>query len=192
VKTAAKDLVLISVDMSDRKTNQAIASKYGVSGLPAMFLTDSEGKVTGKMNSRDAAGVAAQFREHAEKYSRSIPWAESLDAAIKSAKETPKPVIVFFTDGKADSKAMEAAFTDTLLKKTLPGFALFRHKIKRDCELCKRFKVTKGPRVQILDPTAEDPAKRPLAKINGKKDAAKLKKALESALKKFTRSLSED
>lgn len=192
MKAAAENLVLILVDMTDRQTNAAIAQKYGARGVPAMFLLDSEGKVTGQMNARDPEGIAKAFREHAEKYSRHVPWAESLDEALTSARETPKPVVVFFTDGKPDSKEMEAAFTDTLLVKTLPEFTLFRHEIERDCELCKSFRVTKGPRVLVIDPTTENPAARPILKINGKKSAEKLERALESALKKFTRSHAGD
>ena len=66
------------------------------------------------------------------------------------------------------------------------------YRVWRDTPPYLRLQAIMAPRDERtcqmgLGPTAEDPAKRPLLKINGKKNAAKLMKSLDSALKKFNR-----
>lgn len=185
--SAAKDLVLILVDLTDRNTNSALADKYGVKGLPAMYFTDSDGKVVGELEDRSPDGIVRQFGETAEKYTKSVPWVKTLDAGLTAATKGEKPLILFLTDEGADAKVTEAAFIDDSLKKLIPEFVFVRHVIEPRCETCRRFRMTKGTRVLVLNPKLEKPAKSPFKKLNGKQTAAKLKKAFDYSLKRWKR-----
>ncbi len=109
-------------------------------------------------------------------------------ARFSSAKEK-KLLLLFFTDGEADAKANEAAFFADGVYESLEKFVLVRHEVERRCETCKRFRMTKGTKLLFLNPSLEDPAKRPMTKLNGKTKPKALKKAMDSNLKRWKRLL---
>ncbi|MHC4470244.1 MAG: hypothetical protein ACYS99_04705 [Planctomycetota bacterium] len=183
----AEGLVAIMVDCSDRSAYPDLKRKYGVSGFPGIFFTDPDGKVVGKLGDRSAEGVKKQLTALIDKHSRFVPWAESFEKGLAKAKEGGKPVLMFFTDKKKDSAALEGLFIDGSLKETLGKFVMVRHEIEKGCATCDRYKVRRGPNVLVLDPNAEDPASKPVSKFGKKKSAKDLKKALDHALKRWSK-----
>jgi hypothetical protein len=187
VAAAAENLVLILVDVTERGSHKAETEKYGVSGLPALFKLDPDGKVVGELQASSPQGVAKEFRELYEQHGRKVPWAKSVDDGLKTAAEQKKPVLLFLADQGAESKQVESLFYAKSMMTLGERFVLIRHEVGKKCETCKRFRATKGGKIQILDPTAEDPAKKPLVRISGKKKVADLKKALDSAHKRWVK-----
>ena len=188
MKAVAEGLVLVMIDCSQRGSNADLSSKYGVSGLPAIFYADPDGKVVGKLQDRSAAGVKREFADLVEKHGRFTLWAESMEKGLEKAKKEDKPALVFFTDGKKDSTAVEELFSDGSLRESLEKFVLVRHEIEKGCEVCTRYKTKRGPNILILDPKAEDPAAKPVSKFGKKKSAKDLLKALDYALKRWKKS----
>ena len=182
---AAKDLVLILVDCTDRSNTPEPAKTHNVRGLPTLLFMDPDGKVVGNLTERSADGIVRQFGEIVDKHRRKIPWAETIEKAIEAGKEGKKPVLLLVTDDEEDSKKVEAFFFDPATKEALDQFVLVRHAVEKKCETCKKYRATKGGKILLLDPTAEDPAKSPLAKVSGKKKAEDLAKALLSARKRW-------
>lgn len=189
MKKAAEGLVLILVDRTNRGPS-ALAEKYAVKGLPTVVYCDPEGNEVGRMSDRSSAAIAKQFQDLTEKHTKRLPWRESIEEALEEAKESEKPVLAYFTDGEEASKSADEVFLDKSLEADLKGFVLVRHEIhKKDCETCEAYRARKGPLLFVLDPTVEDPAKKPLAKITSVKKAKDLQKALESTAKKFAAAL---
>jgi hypothetical protein len=189
VVEASKDLVLILVDCTNRGATRKLVEMYGVTGLPSMVFADPDGKVVAKADDRSPDALIERFREIYEKHAKTIPWVDSPEAGIEAAAKAEKPLLVFFTDGEEASKVTEGSFFHGSVWEHLRGFVMVRHVIERECETCKRFRVTRGPRVYILNPLLEDPVKRPLKKITRRADADDLKKAIEYCLKRWPKIL---
>jgi hypothetical protein len=185
---AADNLVLILLDLTDRSAYPDERKKYNVTGLPSILFLDPDGKVVGKLGDRSPQGVVREFSALYEKHARVVPWAESVEKGLETAASEKKPVLLLFTEADDDeSKRTEGYFYDKSMADLNAKFVLIRHPVEKKCDVCKRFRAKAG-KIQILDPTAEDPAKRPLYRVSGKKKLADFMKALETALKKWEKS----
>ena len=182
----AEDVVMIAVDCSDRSAEAELKQKYGVSGLPTIVFTSPEGEVVGHLGDRSPEGVAKQLAQLVAEHGRKIPWAESYESGLATAKEEGKPVFLFFTDEEDDdSVAMEELLGSPDLKELREKFVLVRHLVEKKCEFCKVAHVTRAPVVKILDPNLEDPIAADVYDFRKKKSAKDLGSALERGLKLF-------
>jgi hypothetical protein len=184
VKASAK-LVMLKVDCTVPNKVKETLQKYGVRGFPTMLFLDPDGKAVGQLGARDPAGIAKQFGDLSAQFRKTIPYAESVEAALAAGKKDGKPVLALFTDKSKDAEETEASLADDALLAALARCVVARHEIAKECELCRRFKAAAGVAVFVLDPRAEDPAAAPLAQMAGKRTAAALKADLEAALKKW-------
>src|SRR5262245_22166889 len=91
--------------------HDAVAKKYGVSGYPTFIFVGPDGKKVLDA-SRDAGALIKQIDDVASKYNRAPKWAESEDAAAAQAKESSKPVVVFYRDDKPRSEMASNEFGD--------------------------------------------------------------------------------
>jgi len=112
-----------------------------------------------------------------------LPWRESLDVALKAAKEESKPLLVYFTDGRKDAADTEKALRDPTVRELLQSFACARIAIAKDEPACGKAKVTSGCALLILDAGVDDPFEKPLKKWTGKQGPKSLREGLAKALK---------
>lgn len=159
-----------------------------------MIFVDPRGEVVEKLKDRGASGVAKQIEDIARKYPgrkqavsgpAKLPWVETHDAAARQAKKEGKLLLVVLTDEKKNSMVTEHALADKELKTLIDQFVLHRHVVKRDCELCKQYRVTQGINIMVVDVSADSPYTSPLQKISGKRTARSLSGKLERTLKKW-------
>jgi hypothetical protein len=152
-----------------------------------VVFTDPDGKEVGRLGKRDAASLISQINAVADEHTRGPAYCETLDEAVTKGKEAGKPVLYLFTTGKDDSKKLEEALADELLKDLLEKFVLAKREAKKDDGDAKRFGVAgqSQPVIFVVDPEAEKPEEKPLKKMTGKKTAKELKKELEELLKKL-------
>jgi hypothetical protein len=189
VVEASKKLMPVLVDCDWGKKNKDVSGKYGVRGYPTIIFTDPDGKEVERLHGRDAASVAGQINGVAKKYAKSVAWAEYDDDVFRDAAEEKKPVLLFFTDGKAKSAAQEEVFLDERLEKPLGQFLLVRHEIAKECDFCGSIRMRKGPVIWFLDPLAEEPTKKPLYKVTSLKSAKNLAGLLKMAHKRWEKAL---
>lgn len=184
---ASGKLNLILVDCDWGKKHSDVSGKYGVRGYPTVIFVDSDGKEVAKLGGREADAVAKQFEDVAAQYSKAAAFVESWDDASAQAKEAGKTVVLFFSNGKADAEALEAAIGDDLLKDLQEKFVWCKVKLDSKSDLCKKFKVSGSSQsvLMVVDPSVEKPEDKPLKKWSGKKSAKELKKDLEAILKKL-------
>ncbi|MBI4563457.1 MAG: hypothetical protein HY716_02020 [Planctomycetes bacterium] len=185
VVEATKGLMPILVDCDWGRKNKDISGKYGVRGYPTVVFTDPEGGEVARMTARDAESLAKQISEMAAKHSRSVPWVESLEAALETAKKESKPLAIFFCDGKKDAEETEASLAADPVRSLHEKLVFIKHEITKDCETCKAYRITWGSNLIIVDPSTEDIAKALISKITGGKSPKALKSALDAALKKW-------
>jgi thioredoxin-like negative regulator of GroEL len=189
VVEASKKLMPVLVDCDWGKKNQDVAGKFGVRGYPTIIFTDSEGKEVERLHVRDAASVARQIDGVAEKYTKASVWAEYGDDVLRDAASGKKPVLLFFTDGKAKSAAQEDAFLEERLEKPLGQFLLVRHEISRECDFCNSIRMRKGPVIWFIDPLAEEPTKKPLYKVTSLKSTKQMLGVLKMVFKRWEKAL---
>ena len=67
---AAKGLVLVLVDCTDQNKNTELKKRARVTGYPTVVFCDPKGSVVGRLRDRSPAGVAKEFQNLVEKYSR--------------------------------------------------------------------------------------------------------------------------
>lgn len=182
VVKSAEGLIRILVDSGK---DEKLFQKYGVRGMPTIIFLDPEGKEIGKLGSREADGVKRQFEEISAKNTRAPQWLAGTDAAISAAKGGPKPAVLFFFDDKPKSKTMLNLFSDPAFGADLYEKAAFsKVEFKKDSEECKKWKVTEGGTVLIVDPSAEEGVS--LKAVKGGTSKA-LRKEIEDAIKKLTK-----
>ena len=182
VVKSAEGLIRILVDAGK---DEKLFSKYGVKGMPTILFLDAEGKEIGKLNSREAAGVKAQFEEITAKNTRAPQWLSGVDAAISAGKGGPKPAVLFFCDDKPKSKAMLNLFSDPTFGTDLYEKAAFsKIEFKKDSDECKKWKVTEAGTILIVDPSAEEGTS--LKAVKGG-TAKALRKEIEDAIKKLAK-----
>ena len=184
--------MFLLVDCTRRGSQKATTSKYGVTGYPSIIFCDSEGKKVDTLRGRDATTVATQFISHAKKYTRSVAWAKSLDAALAKSKKSSKPTLVWIFDKKKKkSPIIETFFIDESLAETLERFELARVEYERKSEVAEKLKLNSGAAVYILDASSENPYK-PFVKIHSIRSVKKLKKELTKTLKDWDKKKSRD
>ena len=135
----------------------------------------------------EADVITKKLVDVAAKHSRPARWQTSVAAALEAARAASKPLAVFVSDGKPASAALAQALDDKTLDDLYDKVVFVQIDPKKDAEDAKRFGVTTAPAIAIVDGTAEKPEATPLGKITGKKSAADLRKAFDTALKKLTK-----
>jgi hypothetical protein len=182
VVKSADGLIRILVDAGK---DEKLFSKYGVKGMPTIIFLDSEGKEIGKLNSREADGVKKQFEDIAAKNTRAPQWLAGVEAAISAAKSGPKPAVLFFFDDKPKSKSMLNLFSDPAFGTDLYEKATFsKVEFKKDSDECKKYKVTEGGTILIVDPSAEEGSSLKSLKAGAPKA---VRKEIEDAIKKLAK-----
>lgn len=188
MKVASENVVCVFVDCDWGNKNTDLSKKYDVGGYPTVIFTDPDGNKLEEMGDDRAEGFAKQIESVGSKYRGKVNWQESWEKAAEVAKEEKKPVILVFVTEKDESKKLEEALADNLLKDLREKFVLVKSPIKKDSEEAKKFGVATSaqPVLFVVDATAEKPEEKPLKKVTGKKAAKDLKKDLEAALKAFS------
>ncbi|HEU4338721.1 MAG TPA: hypothetical protein VFS19_01520 [Planctomycetota bacterium] len=143
--------------------HDAVAKKYGVSGYPTFIFIGPDGKKVGDA-SRNAEALIKQIDEIAEKYNRAPKWAESEEAALKSAKTDEMPLVIFYRDDKPKSALAEQEFSAQPVAE-LYGKAVWVQKtldVKSD--EAKALGIKTLPEVWIIDARVDDAKARLLKK----------------------------
>lgn len=142
---ASDDLVCMHLDSSQNPDPK----KFSFSGIPSMFIVDSNGDKAEKFDQRTPDGLIGAWKGAIEKYARKVSFD---DKAEDKAKELGKALGIFFTDESDNSKA----FTMNLRKKEfvdiLKNFELRQIKFDKEDETAKNYKVTKANTLVMLDP----------------------------------------
>lgn len=153
-------------------------------GVPDIRFLDPDGKEIREYNGdRTPESFVREIEEIATKYARGLPFQSSVEDAIKLGKEEKKPVVLFFSDGKDSSQAMEKTLLDSVNKDLIPKFVWVRVEYKKDAEGVKKYKIGKAPTLVVIDPGAEKPEEAPLGRLEGKKMPKETRAALEKILK---------
>lgn len=186
--SATQKVIPIMVDCSEKGSQEQLREKYKVQGYPTVVYVDPEGKAIKEMGSRDAPQVAKEVDVMAAKFpGRPSMWQNSVKGAIAAAKKLkkPVPVTVYIADEKADLVKLVAKLTKDLGAKAKK--ALFVLEVGTKPVLEARG-VESAPVALVLDPTADDPGKEPLAKVAMPADAKpdELNKAIDEAAKKVS------
>jgi len=179
VVKASEKLVRILVD-GDR--DGALFEKYGVQSMPTLLYLGPDGKKVGQMAARSPDALKAQFEEIATKHGRAPQWLAGAEAAVTAAKEGAKPAVLLFADDKPKSQAWQKIFSDPAFGTDLYEKASFaKIEFKKDSEECKKWKVTEGGTLLIVDPSEEGKVIKTL-----KTGTAKgVRKDIEDAIKKL-------
>ena len=152
-----------------------------VPGLIREFTQEHE-NAEFEVSENNADTVARQFAEHAEKYSRSITWAGSLDKAMATAKESKKPLLLLAADERNPATSvLETFFLHNTSFETVKKFTIAKVAFDKKNETLKAMKIRKGATVYYIDPNTETPRAR---KVSAG-DPKKFKKQLEKMLEKF-------
>lgn len=187
MKAATEGVVCVFVDCDWGNKHQDLSKKYDVNGYPTVIFTDPDGNKLEDLSDRSPEGVARQIESIASKYRGKVNWAESWEKAAETAKEEKKPIVYVFLTEKDESKKLEEALADNLLKDLREKVVLLKAPIKKDSEEAVKYGVATSaqPVLFVVDPNAEKPEEKPLRKVTGKKSPKDLKKELEAALKAF-------
>lgn len=121
----------------------------------------------------------------------SMAWMTSLDDALGKARESASPLLVLISDGKKTGKSLEDAFADASIVAMLGDFTCV--KLVKDAKDPVRKRVGAGRTAAFLvvDPSAEDPFKKPLKRVKGKRKAPSISRTLKSALKTWEKRKAE-
>lgn len=157
-----------------------VAKKYGVSGYPTFIFVGPDGKKV-QDASRDAGALVKQIGEVATKYNRAPKWAESEEAALKSAKADQKPLVVYYRDDKPRSEAGEQEFSAQPLAELYEKAVWVQRTIDAKSDEAKALGVTTLPAVWIIDARVDDAKARILKKSSVK--GATIKTDLAAILK---------
>jgi hypothetical protein len=160
--------------------HDAVAKKYGVTGYPSFFFVGPDGKKVLEAT-RDAGGLIKQIGEVATKYNRAPKWAESEEAALKSARENQKPLVIFYRDAKPNSERAETQFSDQKLAELYEKAEWVQKTIEVKSDEAKALGITSVPAVWIIDARVDDAKARILKKSSPA--AATLKTDLGAILK---------
>lgn len=172
---------MIHIDIDKDPTT---SGRFKVTGIPDVRFLDSDGKEIKEYNGdRTADSFVKEIEEIASKHTKGLPFQSSLDDAIKLGKDEKKPVVLFFGDGKDNSRAMEKTLLDAVNKDIIPKFVWVRVEYKKNSDDVKKYKISKVPTLVVIDPNAEKPEEAPLGKLEGKKMPKETRKALEKILK---------
>lgn len=152
----------------DTDKDPALAQKFGIRTIPAIFFLDSEGKQIEKYKGkRDMETLRAKIEEIAKKHSRSF---DSLKLALEAGKDAKKPVVQVVTDDKDASKELLAALRSDTVKGVAAKVLFVWTKAEKDAP---------APIVSVVDPRDE----KQLAKFEGRAGAEDLKAKFEEAIR---------
>ncbi|MBI3854863.1 MAG: hypothetical protein HY293_04150 [Planctomycetes bacterium] len=186
---ASKRLTCVFVDCDWGKKNKDLSDKYKVTGYPTVVFCDPEGNFVTKMQGREPADVAKDFKTLADSYSgkrEAPPIPEIVEVPFEQAREEArkksKPVVYYFSDDSPASLSVNQAIIDPLLRDTFIRFVFAKTAYRKGSPECVKFDVNRAPTILVLDPKAERPEEKPLARITGSKTPRELKRELEAAL----------
>lgn len=109
----------------------------------------------------------------------------SIDDAVKAAKEGSKVALVLFSDGGPKSKTFSQVLGDASLDEVFGKVAYAMVEFSKDSADAKKFKVTAAATLLILDVSKEEP--KELKKMTGGAPPT-VKKEIEAAIKKVASS----
>ncbi len=151
-----------------------LKDKYSIGGYPTLIIATPAGEPVGKA-SRSASALKSEFKSAIAKHAIKVNWKKGVSEGLAEAKKESKLALVFFNDPKkAASPHVEGFFYDEAINGILDKFVVVQHKVAKKCEVCKEYKVRKGPEIHLYDPITGKAFK----KFRSFKSAAKLKKAL--------------
>lgn len=160
------------------RASQRIANRYKVKGAPALVFVDPDGQVIHQASvASGPEAVKRAFAMASEKYaSKPVTWENDVRAA-----STKKLLVVGFDTG--EGKALKV-FEEPALAKYQDKLGFVKMTFEKGSDLAKRWRVYSAPTLLICDPSQEDPAKKPLAKLQGKKSLASVRAAVLKSLMK--------
>jgi hypothetical protein len=188
---AADSLVCVFIECDWGKKNADLSGRYGVNGYPTVIFCDPDGKALSQLASDEPAAVAKQMKDLAAKFNSkpTAPVQErpqirgmSLSEALELGRRYKKPALLLFFDDSPGSVSIHEALTDPLLKDPLSRVVFGLAEYKRGSPECKRFDVSRAPTMLLLDPKAEKPEEKPLARIEGSRSARELLRELDPIL----------
>lgn len=157
-------------------------------GTPAKPSITSSYK--GKTVAFCCGNCKGQFDANPEKFVASIPALagpqprtalNSIEEAVKAAKEGGKVALVLFSDAGPKSKLFSQMLGDASLDESFGKVAYAMVEFTKDSADAKKLKVTSAPTLLVLDVSKEEP--KELKKMSGGAPPT-VKKEIEAALKK--------
>ena len=158
-----------------------------IQAFPTLVFLDPDLKEVdrwvGSRDSQNPETIAQLFRRILEKHGRDPAWSDGLDAALRKGRVEGTRVLVFWTDGRAGSDALQAAFRHPELDALRKRFVWVRLKHRKvgDAE-SRRFGVTRAPLLLAIDPGRDDADAKEVGRSEST-DPARLRAGLEALLK---------
>lgn len=176
---AAKLVVPVLVDCSNKGSHEDLMKKYAVQGYPTVVYADPEGKKTGEMNSRDAGPIVNEIQGIAKKFpGRPSIWQNSAAGCAEMAKRSKKPIAVYVAEDGADLLKLALKLQKDLGDRRTKFLWVMEHATAKD----RGLEDPSG--VIVLDPSKlEEPAEKIGVQSGDKPEV--LNKALDEAAKKL-------
>jgi hypothetical protein len=111
----------------------------------------------------------------------SLPWAESVERAVESAKQDGRSVVVLFTDGGDASRQLERSLADAKLDALRERFVWAKCDQRADAARWKEAKIAAAPLLAVLGPAKDYALGAALGRLAGKSTVQQL----EGFLKRF-------
>lgn len=170
----------IFVKCGDKKT----AEEVKATNPPEVIFYNPDGEEIHRQSVKDAASIDNAMEQALKKYAnREISWNAFDDAALDSARESGKVVILAFASDSKDSEAALKALEDRQLAKLHDSVVFLKATFEKDGRTEKLWGVSSAPTLVLIDPTKEAGSKATLEKIMGKKSPLSLKASIQKALK---------
>jgi len=190
VVEASTALVCVFVDCAWGKNNRDLCAKYQVKSFPTVVFCDPDGNLLERMQSREAAALAAQMRKIVAMCGgdpTALPpppgFPDYAARSLDDAKRASKPLAIYFYDDSPGSGSVHTALSEGLLKETLSKFYFTKLPLRRGAGDSAAYDVTRAPTILVLNPFLEYPALKPMARITGSRSARELKSELDAALR---------
>jgi hypothetical protein len=184
VVEAASKISCIFVECGAKK-NSALVSNLKITKVPAVHFLDGEGRPLGPVQPGDGPALAAAILRLIDLGAHRPPYTENIAQALKDAKTSGLPLLIYFYDDSAASLSMNRSLTDPELDPLRTRFQFSRTEMKKGSDLCVTLDVDRAPTVLVLDAARPRPQEHPIVKITVSRNPRELRRDLEEALAAF-------
>jgi hypothetical protein len=159
---------------------QKLANRYKVQGAPLALIVDPDGEEIVRMPLATGAPalLSALDRASALYVNREISWSSALPTPVSSSEK--KLLVVGFDDEKGE---MAKLLEDRRIAKYHDRMTFIKLACQKDDETAKKWGVTQFPTLLICD--SSNPEENVVEKLQGKKNVAAIKAAIQRALLKL-------
>jgi len=184
VVAAASKITCLFVECSGKK-NAALTTSLKIAKFPAIYFLDAEGIPLGSVQASDGPNLAAAIRQLTEQAAHRPAYTENIGQALKDARTSGLPLLIYFYDDSAPSLTMNRSLTDPDLNPLRTRFQFARAEMKKGSQVCETYDVDRAPTILVLDAARPKPQEKPIARIVTSRSPRELRRDLEEALAAF-------